>query len=88
MHMKKIIKDCVVKLETHIYTAVFPHWAIACRSFSLRVATHLISFKFFSACEYPYMRGSLCLGIRGLVGQESNFMGEAAHFSLCPFFPV
>lgn len=79
---EKIIKDCVVKLETHIYTAVFPQWAIPCRFFSLRVAPHLISFKSFSACEYPYMLGSLCLGIWGLVGQESNFMGEAAHFFL------
>lgn len=24
MHMKKKIKGCVVKLETYIYTAVFP----------------------------------------------------------------
>lgn len=79
---EKIVKDRVVKLESHIYTAVFPQWAIACRSFSLRVATHLISFKSFSACEYPYMLGSLSPGFQGLVGKESNFMGEAARFFL------
>lgn len=34
------------------------------------------------------MLGSLCLGIWGLVGQESNFMGEAAHFFLYDLYLV